>query len=354
MPKYANLEGKRFGRLIVLEKTSEREKGYCVWICRCDCGNEIRVNTKRLTRGVVTNCGCIPKTDARRGKIAEDLTGRTFSNLKVLYRAKNKQNRTAWMCACGCGKRKVVTAHDLKAGKVKSCGCGQKDGARTMVDLTGMRIGRLTMLYPTEKRKKNGSVIWHCRCDCGEECEVSESGLMHGNYRSCGCMRSEIQKNINKQLHMIDGTCIEILEKRKWRRDNKSGFRGVYKRNDGRYRVDLGFKGRRFYLGTFNGFEQAVQVRLEAEKLIHDNFVKEWYEWNEKAAEDPEWADEHPFLFEVERRNGELVVTKSIMENKTEEGSTKGNEGKKKEEDSGADAWHLPASVYADRSIRRR
>ena len=31
-------------------------------------------------------------------------------------------------------------------------------------DLVGKRFGKLTALYPTEKRY-NTSVVWHCRCD---------------------------------------------------------------------------------------------------------------------------------------------------------------------------------------------
>ena len=40
------LEGQRFGHLTVLKKLDERENRYVVWLCRCDCGNEIKVNTR--------------------------------------------------------------------------------------------------------------------------------------------------------------------------------------------------------------------------------------------------------------------------------------------------------------------
>ena len=35
-------------------------------------------------------------------------------------------------------------------------------------DLTEMRIGRLTVLAPTDKRIRN-AIVWRCRCDCGKE-----------------------------------------------------------------------------------------------------------------------------------------------------------------------------------------
>jgi hypothetical protein len=33
-----------------------------------------------------------------------DLTGQKFGRLMVIKRAPNKNNRTAWLCECECGK----------------------------------------------------------------------------------------------------------------------------------------------------------------------------------------------------------------------------------------------------------
>lgn len=53
----------------------------------------------------------------------EDLTGRTFGLLTVVGREESRNGRSRWLCRCTCGGEKIVTAYDLKAGKVKSCGC---------------------------------------------------------------------------------------------------------------------------------------------------------------------------------------------------------------------------------------
>lgn len=179
---------------------------------------------------------------------------------------------------------------------------------RGVTDISGQKFGRLTALYHTDKRSKKGSVFWHCRCDCGNEVEVTEDGLLHGNYKSCGCLRQEIWKELPGQLHMVDGTCVEMLEKRKHRSDNTSGFRGIYHMNNGKYRATIGFKGKRFYIGTFKNYEDAVQARLEAENTIHGGFVQAWYTWNSLAEKDPKWAEEHPLVYEIERVNGEFQV----------------------------------------------
>ena len=53
-----------------------------------------------------------------------DLTGKRFGRLIVIKRKKTDDtNRTYWICQCACGKYTVQSVGDLRAGKVKSCGC---------------------------------------------------------------------------------------------------------------------------------------------------------------------------------------------------------------------------------------
>lgn len=104
------LEGQRFGHLTVLKKLDERENRYVVWLCRCDCGNEIKVNTRHLMRGTVKDCGCIPENSAKRGPVAEDLTGRRFGKLVAVKKMESKNGRTRWECRCDCGNMHISTA----------------------------------------------------------------------------------------------------------------------------------------------------------------------------------------------------------------------------------------------------
>lgn len=69
-------------------------------------------------------------------------------------------------------------------------------------DLTGMRFGRLRALYRNGTDKK-GYVIWHCKCDCGNECDVVGRYLTSGGTTSCGCYRRELKQN---QLSTHGGT----------------------------------------------------------------------------------------------------------------------------------------------------
>lgn len=180
------------------------------------------------------------------------------------------------------------------------------------MDLTGKRYGKLTAVCPSGRSTKTASMIWRCRCDCGNEVEVSASDLKRGNNKSCGCLKEQSQKMVRDRLHVVDGTCIEWLGGRKGRSDNSSGCPGVYRKKGGKYTVSIGFKKKIYYLGSFSDYEEAVECRERAEKLVHEGFVTAYKQWEQKSAEDPAWAEQNPFVYEVEKQKGNLVVHNSM------------------------------------------
>ena len=52
-----NLEGQRFGRLVVLRKDTSRKGNY--WVCQCDCGVVKSIRGKNLLSGDTQSCGCL-------------------------------------------------------------------------------------------------------------------------------------------------------------------------------------------------------------------------------------------------------------------------------------------------------
>lgn len=53
-----------------------------------------------------------------------------------------------------------------------------------LIDETGNRYGRLTVLGIGSRRRT--TQMWICRCDCGQEHEANGSNLRSGDIRSCG------------------------------------------------------------------------------------------------------------------------------------------------------------------------
>lgn len=61
-------------------------------------------------------------------------------------------------------------------------------------DIAGQRFGRLTALHVTGKNKQN-SLVWACRCDCGNAIDRASSGLRKAKgISSCGCYLKEVSK----------------------------------------------------------------------------------------------------------------------------------------------------------------
>ena len=77
---------------------------------------------------------------------------------------------------------------------------------------------------------------------------------------------------------------------------------------NGKYRVNIGFKGKQYYVGRYETFDEAVQARLEAENIVHGGFLKAYRIWEQRSKAHPEWAEENPLIFNVKKVNGDFQV----------------------------------------------
>lgn len=147
-----------------------------------------------------------------------DLTGQRFGRLTVVFRAENKGGKTRWHCKCDCGKEKDVLAINLVRGLTQSCGCLHKEelSQRKLIDLTGRKFGRLTVLKRADNSKSNGTK-WLCKCDCGKEIEVLASHLKDGHTKSCGCFSREVASE-NSKTHGMTNTRLYRIYKKMYRR----------------------------------------------------------------------------------------------------------------------------------------
>lgn len=116
-----DLIGKRFGRLVALEKVRSTS-GRVQWRCRCDCGGETIAFTASLNSGHTRSCGCLQREKVLGRFI--DIAGQKFGKLSVLSRVSGREGAGArWLCACDCGGESVVLGSRLRSGEVVSCGC---------------------------------------------------------------------------------------------------------------------------------------------------------------------------------------------------------------------------------------
>lgn len=129
-----------------------------------------------------------------------DLTGKTFGRLTVISMAKtrSKDRRAMWFCKCECGEDKLLSSNALLTGNSMSCGCLNKqiNSERSLIDISGQKFGRLTVI----KRAANGACNksqWEYQCDCGNDIVVIGNNLKRGIVSSCGCIKRELLEKKN-------------------------------------------------------------------------------------------------------------------------------------------------------------
>lgn len=214
-PRFRDLAGEQFGRLLVLYPTDKRmDGGSVVWHCQCSCGNSADVSSRRLVRGKVRSCGCLSNPPL------ENLIGKTFGRLTVKE--------------CVGRERKTLTN------------------------------SKITVTY------------WKCKCVCGNTVIVKQSELQSGDTKSCGCLQKD---RAREALKLLDHTSAAIIERtcKGPRSSNKSGYTGVYyDKRTGKWMAYINFKKKRYWLGRYEAIEDAVKIRKEAEKRLFGEFL-DWY-----------------------------------------------------------------------------
>lgn len=123
-----DLTGQRFERLVVIRFARTGKHYHRFWLCRCDCGTEVTVNTGNLQGGNVRSCGCLRRDTAHN---RQALTGQQFGRLTALEVAPSRHTSKTtygyWLCECECGTQLEVLTSNLTGGNSRSCGCLSRD-----------------------------------------------------------------------------------------------------------------------------------------------------------------------------------------------------------------------------------
>ena len=168
-----------------------------------------------------------------------------------------------WLCACDCGNKAEVSESMLLSGVIRSCGC-QKGRS---INLSGHRFGLLTVLEPVPDRATDGSVRWLCRCECGRYLTQSSNKLRMRRSISCGCQTGIAAREAKTY---IDGTCVEIMLSDTISKNNTSGYRGVAKKRN-KWQAYINYSGKRISLGSYDTKELAAEARQLAEQNVREH-----------------------------------------------------------------------------------
>jgi len=127
-----NLTGQRFGRLVAIEPTNERRCTFIVWRCSCDCGREHLVTTNALQQGTIRSCGCLKREHPNAAHLIKDISGRRFGRNREIevIRPTDQRSKSSvvWECRCDCGNILMIASNRLTGGDVMFCTCGLSHG----------------------------------------------------------------------------------------------------------------------------------------------------------------------------------------------------------------------------------
>lgn len=121
MGAFQDIQGQKFGRLLVRDYLPGFRGSKASWLCVCDCGTAKTVPAYHLKKGFVASCGC------KRHQSPPNLSnpiGERHGRLIVVSRGGSTNAGTAkWLCICDCGAEVRTTITKLRSGHTKSCGC---------------------------------------------------------------------------------------------------------------------------------------------------------------------------------------------------------------------------------------
>lgn len=86
MPKPQVILGQKFGRLMVVRATEEKDaNGRTLYECQCDCGETKKVPAYLLLGGRVTSCGCARKGHVRTREVEAERVKQIYTQAAGVY-----------------------------------------------------------------------------------------------------------------------------------------------------------------------------------------------------------------------------------------------------------------------------
>lgn len=193
----------------------------------------------------------------------------------TVIRETRKGGKKYYECRCDCGTVKEVYSRSLESGVSQSCGCLRSEMSRSRgVDLTGKKVGKLTVLG----RDRGRDGYWICECECGNRKSIICKSLREGNTHSCGCIQREVArttgtrtvaKNAEKQIevNVAYRTNFQVIENGNLPRNNKSGHKGVWwDKSRKMWQAYIQVHGKRVNLGRYYDIKDAIRAREAAEE----------------------------------------------------------------------------------------
>lgn len=239
MAKLKDLTNQKFYRLTVIKRvedyisTNDSSNRYVQWLCKCDCGNEVLALGTNLRRGKVKSCGCLSKE--------------LVSKRSKKYNKYDLSNEYGKGYTSNTNKPFYFDLEDYH--KIKDY-CWYEDNSGYI----------LTNLHGNSALYRN--VISLHRLVMG--CKHGDGSYIdHINHNKFDCRKNNLRIVTNQQNSMNASK----------KSNNTSGITGVrfYKKRN-KWNAQIMFNYKAINLGYFDTFDEAVNVRKQAEEKYFGEF----------------------------------------------------------------------------------
>lgn len=231
-----------------------------------------------------------------------DLTGQKFHRATVLHcNGRDKFGNATWCCQCDCGNIFTTNSQNLKSGVTKSCGCFRKDYVSSahkerfeksnifqLNSEYGIGITNNTkreFLFDLEDYEKIKDLCWYetsvgyiravdKRQNIKQKPSIFLHSLILNTNRPIDHINGVITDNRKSNLRIAEGKINHYNHR--LAKSNTSGVTGVtYHKKKDRWVARISYQNKRYYLGSFKTFDEAVKTRLNAEKLYFGKYARD-------------------------------------------------------------------------------
>lgn len=152
-PKPDQIIGKRFGKLVAIERLKNTKERRRVYKCKCDCGNTMETKAKYLNNGDTRSCGCLEKDfskyQEKNYREALKKVGEKYGLLTIIdVEISNTKKYYKMVCRCDCGNITKRSYTSLHLYDTPSCGCHARE-------MSSIRMSEDVLRYFKGDKKKN-------------------------------------------------------------------------------------------------------------------------------------------------------------------------------------------------------
>ena len=226
----------------------------------------------------------------------KDITGKTYSTIKVNSFAYNKHGHSYWNCTClNCGEdcvRQITYILHKKNPVCSKCALIRmgNDIKENDVEIKGdYAIINGDVLVDTEDLPRLLSYHRYVTKGTRGYAQINYDGGVYSLHRLIMGLPRKYDKETTLIVDHINGDQLDNRKKNlricrkeknpmncKLYKNNKSGYKGIsYIKKLNKWQANVSKKGKTIYLGVYENLEDAVRVRKKAEKEYYGEFLRQ-------------------------------------------------------------------------------